>query len=341
MFLPVCARVHLYARSPTARPQAQGPRDPPSVFWTLACTRVSGQPESGLVGVCFCTGVAPPPPVLTAGPVLLLSHVPGLAVCPLWAGGLGTPPQGPIHPGWGSRASPSMGRQALTHRPAGRAWAAPACRFWSLLRRSTNRSCDFSEAPGRTTSVGEQEGWGPEPSPWFSALQARTRALPDLQLGVLHLTWRPGLLASSMLPCWAAAHFLSPAPGWTPTSAVVSQGSVPSSLLHWDPRQGRTGPPVLFSPAPPASGLPGWTLLLSPRRPLTKLRLDDGGHPQPQGRPRAWLAAGSQAAVVRAAVGAASGPQLVTKQMFPRQDWLQPTPGWVQTEGEGWRERRP
>lgn len=26
-----------------------------------------------------------------------------------------------------------------------------------------------------------------------------------------------------------------------------------------------------------------------PEGPLTKLRLDDGGHPQPQGRPRAWL----------------------------------------------------
>lgn len=36
-----------------ARPQARGPRDPPSVSWTLACMRVSGQPESGLVRVCF------------------------------------------------------------------------------------------------------------------------------------------------------------------------------------------------------------------------------------------------------------------------------------------------
>ena len=163
-----------------------------------------------------------------------------------------------------------------------------------------------------------RRGGAQNPAPGSQHFRPRTRALPDLRLGIPHLTWRLGLLASAMLPCWAAAHFLSPAPGWTPTSAVVSQGSVPSPLLRGDPRRGRMGPPVLFSAAAPASGLPGWTLLLSPRRPLTKLRADDGGHPQPQGRPRAWLAAGSRAAVVRAAVGAASGPQLVTKQMLPR-----------------------
>ena len=49
-------------------------------------------------------------------------------------------------------------------------------------------------------------------------------------------------------------------------------GLSPLSLLCWDPRQGRTGPPVLFSSVPPASGLPRWTALLSLRRQGPALR---------------------------------------------------------------------
>nr|XP_014331827.1 PREDICTED: fibroblast growth factor receptor-like 1 [Bos mutus] len=115
------------------------------------------QPESGWLGVCFLYWCGPPPPVLTAGPVLLPPHILGLASYP---------------------------------------------RFWSLLRRSTNSLWDFRKAPSGTTVASRQEGLWP--------------------------------------------------------------------------------PKVDCTPVSKEAGA-------SPEGPLTKLRLDDGGHPQPQGRPRAWL----------------------------------------------------
>lgn len=189
--------------------------------------------------------------------------------------------------------------------------------------------CDFRKAPSGTTVASGQEGRG-QPDSGSQHFRSGARALPDAWLGVLHLTWRPGLLASSRPPCWAAAHFLSRLRAGPPPLLLSLRPQSPLPPLL-GPQAGQDGTPCPLQCCAPSLWPPRVDCTpvskeagTSPEGPLTKLRPDDGGHPQPQGRPRAWLAVGS-----RAAVGAAGGPQLVTKQMFPRQDWLQPMPGWV------------
>lgn len=159
--------------------------------------------------------------------------------------------------------------------------------------------------------------WG-QPGSGSQHFRPGARALPDLEAGPSCLL-RGSLLGCSPLPL--------PGSELDPRLCCL-QLPLPPLLGPQERQDGTPCPlqccaPSLWPPRvdpTPVSKEAG----AGPEGPLTKLRPDDGGHPQPQGRPRAWLAVGS-----RAAVGAAGGPQLATKQMFPRQDWLQPMSGWV------------
>lgn len=178
--------------------------------------------------------------------------------------------------------------------------------------------CDFREAPGASLVL--------------------VLSTSGQELGPC-LTWRPGHLASSVAPCWAAAHFLSQAPSWTPASAASSC----PSLLCWDPRRGRTAPPVHFSAVPPASGPPGWTPLLSPRRQGPALRDPSpssgrmtGATHSPKGDPgpgwrwedgRQW--------------GLPVAHSWRPNRCAPDRTGCSQCLVGFQSEGEGWRERRP